>query len=99
MHDRNRQKSLQREAAVMLPPLHRRSQELPVEPKRWAVLGVYNMIGFSQSMVWVTYSASAPEARALYGEDAMDKASINLLLNWGPIMYVIAAVCFVCTCR
>jgi len=56
-------------------PSHRAAAAPPVETKRWAVLFVYNWIGFSQSMVWVTYSASAPEARALYGDEAMDKAS------------------------
>jgi hypothetical protein len=57
-------------------PSHRAAAAPPVlETKRWAVLAMYNWIGFSQSMVWVTYSASAPEARALYGDEAMDKAS------------------------
>lgn len=60
-----------------------------VELKRWAVLLAYNWIGFSQGMVWVTFSASAPEARVLYGEESMSRATINLLLNWGPITYLV----------
>jgi len=67
----------------------REQAEPPVELKRWAVLAVYNWIGFSQGMVWVTYSASAPEAKELYGSGAMDTATINLLLNWGPITYLL----------
>eukprot|EP01043_Picozoa_sp_COSAG02_P034426 COSAG02_NODE_2405_length_8933_cov_133.975209_1_plen_385_part_10 len=60
-----------------------------VELKRWAVLMAYNWIGFSQGMVWVTYSASAPEAKELYGLQAMNGATVNLLLNWGPITYLL----------
>lgn len=60
-----------------------------VELKRWAVLMAYNWIGFSQGMVWVTYSASAPEAKELYGAEAMNGATVNLLLNWGPITYLL----------
>ncbi len=60
-----------------------------VELKRWAVLMAYNWIGFSQGMVWVTYSASAPEAKELYGAQAMNGATVNLLLNWGPITYLL----------
>ena len=61
----------------------------PVELKRWAVLMAYNWIGFSQGMVWVTYSASAPEAKEMYGERVMNGATVNLLLNWGPITYLL----------
>lgn len=51
----------------------------PVELKRWAVLGCYNVIGLMQSMVWVSYSASATEVRLLYGPEVMSVATVNLL--------------------
>eukprot|EP01052_Picozoa_sp_SAG31_P001386 SAG31_NODE_47_length_30979_cov_41.708841_20_plen_71_part_00 len=50
-----------------------------VELKRWAVLAAYNLIGFLQSVVWVTFSASAREARMLYGSRELSSAQINLL--------------------
>ena len=55
------------------------SQSPTVELKRFAVLAAYNWIGFMQSLVWVTYSASAPEARLLYGTTEMRPAQVNLL--------------------
>jgi hypothetical protein len=75
----------------MLPLTSRRGAPAvpPVEAKRWAVLAIYNWIGFSQGMVWVSYSASATEARDLFSAAEMDKAAVNLLLNWGPIMYLV----------
>ena len=56
-----------------------------MERKRWLVLAVFTVIGLIIGMGWITYSASAKEARLLYGEAAADKGTINMLLNYGPI--------------
>ena len=59
-----------------------------VEGRRWLVLLVYSWIEFNQALVWITYSASAPEAKVLYGKQ-LSESGINLLLNWGPILYLV----------
>ena len=60
-----------------------------VEGRRWIVLLAFSWIEFNQALVWITYSASAPEARQLYGPTRLTTDTINLLLNWGPIMYLV----------
>jgi hypothetical protein len=42
-------------------------------------------LGLMQCVGWVTYSASPRIAAEYYGFEN-PKASIDLLLNWGPIM-------------
>lgn len=44
-------------------------------------------LGLMQCVGWVTYSASPRIAAEYYGFEN-PKASIDLLLNWGPIMYL-----------
>jgi FLVCR family MFS transporter len=57
--------------------------------ERWLVLLVFSWVEFNQALVWITVSASAPEARDLYGKEHLTPGAINLLLNWGPIMYLV----------
>ena len=38
--------------------------------------------------MWITFSASAPEATETYGPK-LTTSVINLMLNWGPIMYLV----------
>ena len=38
-----------------------------------------------QALVWITFSASAPEAAETYGSHNLTPSVINLMLNWGPI--------------
>ena len=61
-----------------------------VEGKRWLLLLVYCWIGFNQAVVWITFSASAPEAKLLYGTHHMTADNINLLLSWGQITALVA---------
>ncbi|CAK9097541.1 unnamed protein product [Durusdinium trenchii] len=57
------------------------------ESRRWLVLSCMFWLGLMQAVGWVTYSANPQIASEYYGfENA--KASIDMLLNWGPIMYL-----------
>ena len=57
------------------------------EGKRWLVLSCMFWLGLMQAVGWVTYSANPQIAAEYYGFQNA-KASIDMLLNWGPIMYL-----------
>ena len=61
----------------------------PVEGKRWLLLLIYIWIGFNQAVV-ITFSASAPEAKMLYGKERMTADTINFLLSWGQVTALVA---------
>lgn len=51
-------------------------------------------VGFNQGVVWMTFSASAPELRQLLPSIDIPDSEINLMLNWGPICYIVAVWAF-----
>ena len=55
----------------------------------WYVLAVFSLVSMSQAMAWFVFS-SVPAAAAAYF--ALSEAEIALLLNWGSIIYVAAAL-------
>lgn len=54
---------------------------------RWLVLLCMFGLGLVQAIGWMTYSANPDIAADFYGF-VNPKASIDMLLNWGPIMYL-----------
>lgn len=57
--------------------------------EKWYILGAFAVLGMAQCMTWMTYG-TIPEST--YGYYHIGISELDLLLNWGPIMYVFAAV-------
>lgn len=63
--------------------------EYKLYPVRWWVLFVFCLIAFGQSLIWISWSPITPQAMDYYN---CSEASIDLLLNWGTICYVLFAI-------
>lgn len=57
---------------------------------RWLVLVAYILLTSMQGLVWLTFSASPKEVKEYYNLGGEPDRQIDMLLNWGPISYVIA---------
>ena len=55
----------------------------------WYVLAVFSLVSMSQSMAWFVFSSVPASAAAFF---ALSEAELALLLNWGSIVYVAAAL-------
>ena len=53
---------------------------------RFYILGAFMLTSLNQCLFWLTYSPITQETQAYYGISA---ATVNLLLNWGPIIYLV----------
>jgi nitrate/nitrite transporter NarK len=80
-------------AASTMDDLLLRSTTIPVaptkklDPRRWYVLAVFVMLTTNQCLVWFTFSsASTPGVPEYYG---FGDGTIDLLLNWGPIVGIL----------
>ena len=56
-----------------------------VYPQRFYVLFVFSFLSFNQTIIWLTFSPIAKSAEQHY---KIDEATIDLLLNWGPIIFI-----------
>lgn len=56
------------------------------ERRRWYLLVVFSLLSFHQSLQWLTFSSIPDETSATF--PLVDKFSLFLLLNWGPIVYI-----------
>jgi FLVCR family MFS transporter len=54
-------------------------------PQRFYVLGIFSFLGFNQCMIWLTFSPIARTAKIYY---TISEATVDLLLNWGPIIFI-----------
>ena len=59
-------------------------------PARFYILFAFCLLSFNQCLFWITFSPIASNAKVYYD---IDDATIALLMNWGPIIYI--PVCFV----
>lgn len=57
--------------------------------EKWYILAAFSVLGISQCMTWMTYG-TFPEST--YGYYNIGTSELDLLLNWGPIIYVFAAI-------
>lgn len=57
------------------------------ERLRWVVLFTMFGVGLMQGLVWMTFSGNPGVTKEYYGL-SNPEATVNLLLNWGPIMYL-----------
>ena len=54
-------------------------------PQRFYVLFVFSFLAFNQCLIWLTFSPIARSAELYY---KVDDATVDLLLNWGPIIFI-----------
>ena len=54
-------------------------------PQRFYVLFVFSLLSFNQNVIWLTFSPIARNAEKYYG---MSEATVDLLLNWGSIIFI-----------
>ena len=52
---------------------------------RFLILFTFSLLSFNQSLFWLTFSPISDSAMAYYN---IDTPTVNLLLNWGPIIYL-----------
>jgi hypothetical protein len=57
----------------------------PVYPQRFWVLFIFAFLSFNQCMFWLTFSPIASSTIAFY---KVTEATVDLLLNWGPIIFI-----------
>ena len=56
-----------------------------VYPQRFYVLAVFSLLAFNQCLIWLTFSPIARSAETYYN---ISEATVDLLLNWGPIIFI-----------
>ena len=52
---------------------------------RFLILFTFSLLSFNQSLFWLTFSPISDLAEEYYG---LSVDTVNLLLNWGPIIYI-----------
>ena len=52
---------------------------------RFYVLFVFSFFSFNQCMIWLTFSPIARQAETYYN---ITESTVDLLLNWGPIIFI-----------
>lgn len=55
------------------------------DPRRFYVLLIFAHLAFNQCLIWLTFSPIARCAQTFYG---IDESTVDLLLNWGPIVFL-----------
>ncbi|CAF3927367.1 unnamed protein product [Rotaria sp. Silwood1] len=53
--------------------------------RRFYVLGIFSFLAFNQCVFWLTFSPISPSTQSFYG---ISSATVDLLLNWGPIIFI-----------
>jgi FLVCR family MFS transporter len=61
------------------------SKILRVYPQRFWVLFIFALLSFNQCMFWLTFSPIAEPTKSFYH---VTEATVDLLLNWGPIIFL-----------
>ena len=73
---------------VTIEPEVEASAESPVYKvyrSRFYVLFVFSFFSFNQCIMWLTFSPIARQAEAYYN---INESTVDLLLNWGPIIFI-----------
>ncbi|CAF3386010.1 unnamed protein product [Rotaria socialis] len=52
--------------------------------QRFYVLFIFSFLAFNQCLIWLTFSPIARSTEVYYG---ISEATVDLLLNWGPIIF------------
>lgn len=56
-----------------------------ISRRRFYVLGVFSLLSFNQCSFWLTFSPVSPSAQFYY---KISSSTVDLLLNWGPIIFI-----------
>ncbi|CAF1424258.1 unnamed protein product [Adineta steineri] len=54
-------------------------------PHRFYVLFAFSFLSFNQCLIWLTFSPIARSTQIYYG---ISESTVDLLLNWGPIIFI-----------
>ncbi|CAF1300536.1 unnamed protein product [Adineta steineri] len=65
--------------------LHGSSSIYPVYRRRFYVLFIFSFLAFNQCLFWLTFSPISKSTQIYYH---IDESTVNLLLNWGPIIFI-----------
>lgn len=57
----------------------------PVYRRRFYVLFIFAFLSFNQCIFWLTFSPISQSTQIYYG---ITESTVNLLLNWGPIIFI-----------
>jgi hypothetical protein len=77
-------KSETTEAVLIVPPA-KTTPAYVLYPQRFYVLFVFSFLAFNQCLIWLTFSPIARNTEAYY---KITDSTIDLLLNWGPIIFI-----------
>lgn len=78
-------------AAALVPGALERNDFRP-EKKRWYVLLVFSALSAMQGLIWCTFSTVPASANNYFGEPVDSPQLLDLLLSWGPIIYLPAVL-------
>ncbi len=57
----------------------------PVYRRRFYVIFIFAFLAFNQCLFWLTFSPISKSTQMYYG---INESTVNLLLNWGPIIFI-----------
>jgi hypothetical protein len=77
-------KSVTTESVLVLPLIQTKPAYV-LYPHRFYVLFVFSFLAFNQCLIWLTFSPIARSAETYYN---ISEATVDLLLNWGPIIFI-----------
>jgi hypothetical protein len=69
-------------------PLVVRTTDVRVTPLRFYVVGVFSAMSFLQGLAWFTFNSVPGPTREYYGGN-LSTFELDLLLNWGSIVFVV----------
>jgi nitrate/nitrite transporter NarK len=70
---------------VLILPKTQTTPAYVLYPHRFYVLFVFSFLAFNQCLIWLTFSPIARSAETYYN---ISEFTVDLLLNWGPIIFV-----------
>ncbi|CAF1139969.1 unnamed protein product [Rotaria sordida] len=71
--------------SVLIVPLSPTKPAYVLYPQRFYVLFIFSFLAFNQCLIWLTFSPIARSAEAYYN---ISEATVDLLLNWGSIIFI-----------
>ncbi|CAF1456743.1 unnamed protein product [Adineta steineri] len=70
---------------VLIVPAHSITPAYVLYPHRFYVLFAFSFLSFNQCLIWLTFSPIARSTQIYYG---ISESTVDLLLNWGPIIFI-----------
>ncbi|CAF3723198.1 unnamed protein product, partial [Adineta steineri] len=70
---------------VLIVPAQSITPAYVLYPHRFYVLFAFSFLAFNQCLIWLTFSPIARSTQIYYG---ISESTVDLLLNWGPIIFI-----------